>query len=272
MPPSEPAIPDEYHRLSDAVDLLERRMWGGLPTPFAPMSVSAPEELAKRLKRNQRAKRSPFSWEPHTREAIKLVVEALKTGSLNLYCLYQTSNGDNWAVHAQPMPQELVLLLPRSRLGLPMPMPGRLFEPKISNQGSLVPQLSTKDRTWCSIAARSYHIVKKDEFRIWMESERRKYSWPSQMTHYNLPLKNKRGRPRKRDSIRDFIRKIIGEGKFSSNDFSKGDAMRLKRLVEAAKGSPISQKTFARAVEDYHISTGDPRLGKFRRVHTPRRG
>jgi hypothetical protein len=103
------------------------------------------------------------------------------------------------------------------------------------------------------------------EFTAWVNIERLKGQWPSQLTR-GMKLSGRRGRPQRVvERALDLARRKIDAGEWSTSEpVSRLAAIANQQLSKEGK-RPISDDTFARAVDRLYIETGEARYKRCRR-------
>jgi hypothetical protein len=225
-------VPDGFLPLSSAANILESKMWGGLPPPKPVEHIK--EELGKKL--------SVGWWRWRVRARKDLRAAAIK-GKL----------------------QVLVVAFPGAD---PVPVPAKVLKQLITSRGQLsdhpvpLPPLSVVkagggDEKLYALMKTGILIVNGKEFEAWCRSEGRRGKWPSQWPSQWSRSKRPEGRPSKRTDkrLREAVLACVKYERWNGR-------MSIPSLHRALRsdGLEISEDALSGLVDQLFDEIGDSRL------------
>jgi hypothetical protein len=227
-----------YLALSEAMMRLGAGMWGGLKRPMPLRSWN----------------RYPPVYAPRQDYAAKQFTRMILSGGLTVFVVAEP----------QPVSEESTPPLPPTKE--PVAVPTGILKHLISWRHAIPdhvirPTLKTVEGNIQLLVLLTVGIlvVQEKEFERWYRSERARRKWPSQRS----AAKPRRGRPIKRDRVKDEVLTLVRGGRWRAND---GFAV-LRRLLLSNNCSYVpSTDTLRRFVDDMHVETGEPRLLRDRLV------
>jgi hypothetical protein len=209
-------IPNGYLLISEAVDRLERRMFGGAAKPEPIIKIK------KQLGRNLSVR-----YAPRRLAAADSLDVAISAGKLAVFVVSNQQPAKRKAQSPQQPPQNdltpaqvplsVIKRLPRVRNSLP----DRPFRVPIA----LVRAGNIKQQMFYRLHSGTL-FLRQDEFFAWCKSERRKGKWPSQRSRKMRPV----GAPTKQTSrLRDKIKSFVESGQWNAD--KKGKVSDLCRML-----------------------------------------
>jgi hypothetical protein len=242
-------IPPGYLPISEAVDRLEFRMFGG---------AAKPEPIVKIKK--QLGQNLSVRFGPRRSAAAKSLDDAISRGKLTVFVASNQQPPNRKTRSPQQLrqstltPVQVPLFVIKRLTRVRNSLPDRPFRVPIA----LVREGKIDEHMFSRLHSGTL-LLKQGEFFAWCTSERRKGKWPSQYGREKRPV----GRPAKQTNrLRDKIKLVIESGQWNAD--RKGKVSDLCRML-ADEGHQIpSHDTIARTVDSILLETGDSR---FKRRH-----
>jgi hypothetical protein len=237
-------LPNDFLRISCAVNRLSDGMWGGLRRPDP---VAAIKQDQKKLS---------LGFGPWGEKAGRRLRAAAVKGKLAIYVL------------AKPQVRSEDHSLTESSLEKiePVVVPVNVVKRLIISRGSLPdhpirPSIKTADgnQKLFALLTVGLLVVRTSDFDVWYQSERAKGRWPSQRSKLKI-----NGRPTKQtDPLRNAVLALVHDHKWSG----KHPISALHRMLVASGHSEApSQDTLARLVDHLHRETGEVGLLRITRA------
>jgi hypothetical protein len=244
--------PQGYLSLRQIENSLDRRVWAGFGcAKVARQFLEDRHETGKR----------DAGFAPRRKRFMASLKRAFFARKLTLYVLADEvsfreryKQVPSWAKKPIPLPKELL---------------GRVFveegHGRISGTFAIRPsrKLAGSDRLFVVLTCAHQLIVREHDFRRWFRSERRKRRWPSQGMAYAIPKRKPVGRPSKLNAALKFA--ILKTGR-EKGWTSAPSVTELHRLLTGQGLNVPSVDTLARAIDALFAKTGEPWLGRRRRV------
>ncbi len=237
-------LPNDFLRISCAVNRLSDGMWGGLQRPDP---VAAIKQDQKKLS---------LGFGPWREKAGRRLRAAAAIGKLAIYVFAkpQVRSEDHNPTDCSPEKIE------------PVAVPVNVVRRLIASRGGLPdhpirPSIKTTEgnETLFALLTVGLLVVRASDFDGWYQSERAKGRWPSQRSK-----SKSNGRPTKQtDPLRNAVLALIHDHKWSGKD----PIAALHRVLVASGHSEVpSQDTLARLVDHLHSETGQAGLLRITRV------
>jgi hypothetical protein len=233
QPEGDALVPEGFLRLSDAANILEDKMWGGLPLPIPVKHIK--EELGQKLS---------VGWERWRKRARQRLRQAATESELSVFVI--TVAG----AEPVPVPATVLKLLITSR--------GRLSDHPVPLPSLSVVRKGGGDERLYALMKTGILIVNRKEFEAWCRLESRKRKWPSQRSpSQRSRSKRPEGRPSKRtdDDLRHSVWACVNDKRWNG----RMGIPSLRRLL-ASEGREISEDTLSRLIEDLFDESGHPDL------------
>jgi hypothetical protein len=231
QPEGDTLVPEGFLSLSSAANVLESKMWGGLPQPKSVSDIK--EQLGKKLSLGS------GDWRKEARQRLR---QAATESELSVFVIAVAG--------AEPVlvPAKVLEQLITSRGGL-SDHPAPLTLSVVIKGGG--------DERLYALMKTGILIIKCKEFEAWCRLESRKGKWPSQKWRpQRSRSKRPEGRPPKQTKpLRDAVLERVNEGKWNG-------PMGIPSLCQqlASEGKEISERTLLRLIKDLFKETGDSRL------------
>jgi hypothetical protein len=153
------AIPDSFLRISEAVSVLARGMWGGLRRP----------DPVRQLKRYKQYRNESVGFGPWQEEAARRFRTAAIEGDVQVYVFAKT---DRSAGHVETVPVSLSIEVLKRLIAPRGGFPDHAVRPSLKTAGG--------DDQLLALLVRGIFLVSKKEFEDWYRSQRSKRRWASQ--------------------------------------------------------------------------------------------
>jgi hypothetical protein len=238
--------------VEDAIASLMASIWGNIRSPLQVHEANASLKSA--------GLPGKAYWVSRRQDTENKLYRAVRTGELPIYAW--PAELDEEGLHIGRASQDVAIIdpaiivavkslhggLPTKNLGL---RPGMIA--RLKSEGVRVPLAD------CLV------LFRLAEFTAWVNIERLKGQWPSQLTR-GMKLSGRRGRPQRVvERALDLARRKIDAGEWSTSEpVSRLAAIANQQLSKEGK-RPISDDTFARAVDRLYIETGEARYKRCRR-------
>jgi hypothetical protein len=231
--------PEDFLRISCAVNRLSDGMWGGLQRP-EPVAV---------IKQDQ--KKLSLGFGPWREEAAQRLRAAAIEEDLVIYLLTKSQVRSEDHNFTERSPEKIEPLV------VPVNVVKRLM---VSRGGGLPdhpirPSIETAEgnQKLFALLTVGLLVVRASDLDVWYQSERTKGKWPSQKSK-----KKKVGRPTKpTDALRNAVLALVHDDKWSGKD----PISALHRMLVASGRSDVpSQDTLARLVDQLYRETGEAGL------------
>jgi hypothetical protein len=233
------AIPDGFFRISEAVSVLARGMWGGLRRPD-------PVRQLKRCKRYRNASVGFGPWKEHAGRCFRTA--AIK-GNVQVYVFAKTSRS---ASHNETKPVPLSIEVLERLIAPRGGVPDHAVRPSLKTAGDGTKLLV--------LLVSGILLVSKKEFDDWYHSQRSKRRWASQRS----TKRRSGGRPSlQTEALRGAVLSIMREGKLSITELRR-------RLVAAGQADVPSSDTLERMVDQLYRETGEKNLRRIKRLRSKR--
>ena len=225
-------LPQGYLRLSDAMERLSVGVWGGL-------------KRATILRGHTRGPPAYGRWREYSAERI---TNALLNGQLKVFVVAEPQL-ESEESSPPPPPTKDPVVVPTDVLERLISwrnaMPDHVLRPTLKTAGN--------NEQLLVLLTVGILVVQEEEFKRWYKLERARYKWPSQRSS----TRPRRGRPMKRDAIRNNVETLIEEGQWRASDgFSK-----LRRLLLSSHCPYVpSVDSLQRLIDRMHTETGKPQL------------
>ncbi len=237
-------IPEAFLRLSEAVDILEAKMFGGIKRP-------GPINEAKKYG----GKNLSVGWGPWRERAKKTIRQAALRGEIKIYAVGPPPRGIGSDRNDKPAD---------AGDGEPMEIPVIILECLPTSRGGFLEggirlghDVLQKEEMSAALETALYEgslVVDSATFQSWYETEKARKRWPSQRG-----AKHRIGRPSIRtEAFKNAVQAIINDGEWNAATHSV-NALR-RRLQQRNTTPPPSADTLIRLVDGLFEETGDPAL------------
>jgi len=245
-------LPQGYLSLRQIENSLDRRMWAGFGcAKIARQFLEDRHETGKR----------DAGFAARRKRVMASLKRAFFARKLTLYVL---ADEDSFRERYKQVPSWA-----KKPVALTKELLGRVFvkesNGRISGTFAIRPsrKLGGSDRLFVVLTCAHQLIVRECDFRRWFRSERRKRRWPSQGMAYAIPKRKPVGRPSKLSPALKFAILKAGREKAWT---SARPITELHRLLSGQGLNVPSVDTLARIVGTLFAETGEPWLGRRRRV------
>jgi hypothetical protein len=241
-------LPEEFLRISCAVNRLSDGMWGSLPRPNPVVAIK------------QDQKKLSLGFGPWGEQAGRCLRAAAVKGKLAVYVLAKSQARSKDTSLTECFPEKIE----------PVAVPLSVVERLIVSRGGLSdrpirPSIKTAEgnERLFALLTGGLLVVRASDFDAWYKLERAKGRWPSQRSKLKI-----NGRPTKQSApLRNAVLALVHDNKWSGKD----PISALHRMLVASGRSDVpSQDTLARLIDQLHRETGEAgllRITRGRRKH-----